>query len=90
MAALYPEDISLFGPIEMPSLPEDFNNLSEEECIIKKKEFKQQSKLLFRVKNRVMEKIKEIRQKFSKAVTSGSRSGSGKLVFEHYDQLVSS
>ena len=77
-------------PIEMPSLPEDFNSLSEEECIIKKKEFKQQSKLLFRGKNRVMEKIKEIRQKFSKAVTSGSRSGSGKLVFEHYDQLVSS
>ena len=89
MAALYPEDISLFGPIKMPSFLEDFNNLSEEECIIKKKEFKQQSKLLFRGKNRVMEKIKEIRQKFSKAVISGSRSGSGKLVFEHYDQLVS-
>ena len=36
-----------------------------------------------------MDKIKEIHQKFSKAVISGSRQGSGKLVFEHYDQLVS-
>ena len=33
--------------------------------------------------------MKEIRQKFSKAVVSGSRSGSGKIVFEFYDQLVS-
>lgn len=35
-----------------------------------------------------MEKTKEIRQSFSKAVISGSRSGSGKLVFEHYDSLI--
>ena len=89
MAALYPEDISLFGPIKVPSLLEDFNGLSEEERMIKRKEFKQESKLWSRGKSRVMEKIKEIRQKFSKAVISGSRSGSGKLVFEHYDQLVS-
>ena len=34
-------------------------------------------------------KLKEIRQNFSKAVVSGSRSGSGKIVFEFYDQLVS-
>ena len=89
MAALYPNDISLFGPINAPSLPEDFNDLSEKERVIKNIEFKKQSKLWSRGKSRVMEKIKEIRQKFSKAVISGSRSGSGKLVFEHYDLLVS-
>ena len=37
---------------------------------------------------RVMEKVKELRQKFSHAVTAGSRSGSGKLVLEIYDDLV--
>ena len=36
---------------------------------------------------RVMEKTKELRQKFSKAVTNGTRSGSGKLVMEFYDDL---
>ncbi len=34
-------------------------------------------------------KVKEIRQSFSNAVTTGKRSGSGKIVFEHYDRLVS-
>ena len=37
---------------------------------------------------RVMEKVKEIRQNFSKAVLSGSRSGSGKIVYEFYDKLI--
>ena len=35
-----------------------------------------------------MEKIKELRQKFSHAVTTGSRSGPGKLVMEFYDVMV--
>ena len=35
-----------------------------------------------------MEKVKEIRQSFSKATVSGSRSGSGKIVYEFYDKLV--
>ena len=35
-----------------------------------------------------MEKVKEIRQNFSKAVVSGSRSGSGKIVYEFYDKLI--
>ena len=33
-------------------------------------------------------KKKKIRQAFSSAVLNGSRSGSGKLVVEYYDQLV--
>ena len=36
----------------------------------------------------MQEKIKEIRQNFSHAAMEGSRSGSGKIVFEHYDLLV--
>ena len=37
--------------------------------------------------NRVMEKVKEVRQSFSKAVTSSTRSGNGRIVFDHYDAL---
>ena len=40
-------------------------------------------------KERVREKIKGIRQDFSKAVVKGSRSGSGKKVYEHWDTLIS-
>ena len=36
----------------------------------------------------MQEKLKEICQKFSVAVTSGRRSGSGKIILEFYDQLV--
>ena len=36
----------------------------------------------------MQEKLKEIRQSFSKAVTTGSRSGSGEIVLEHFDQFV--
>eukprot|EP00112_Aurelia_sp_Birch-Aquarium-sp1_P004609 Seg1522.13 transcript_id=Seg1522.13/GoldUCD/mRNA.D3Y31 product="hypothetical protein" protein_id=Seg1522.13/GoldUCD/D3Y31 len=35
-----------------------------------------------------MEKVKETRQNFSKAVVAGSRSGSGKIVYEFYDKLI--
>jgi hypothetical protein len=37
---------------------------------------------------RVQAKIKVIRQNFSKAVSSGTKSGSGKVVIEHYDRLI--
>ena len=37
----------------------------------------------------IQEKTKEIRQSFSKVVVSGSRNGSGQLIFEHYENLVS-
>ena len=54
-----------------------------------KKEIKIQKELILKGKSRIQEKTKEIRQSFSKAVVSGSRSESGKLVFEHYEKLVS-
>lgn len=37
---------------------------------------------------RIQEKCKEIRQNFSSALINGRRSGSGKIVFEHYDRLI--
>ncbi len=45
-------------------------------------------KLINRGYARIREKVKEIRQSFSQAVVNRKRSGSGKIVFEFYDELI--
>ena len=89
MAAIYCDNETLFGPTEAPNWPENFGQLSQEDQVTVKKEIKIQKELILKGKSRIQEKTKEIRQSFSKAVVSGSRSESGKLVFEHYEKLVS-
>ena len=59
--------------------------LAKKEWETQQKNEKEQIKLGY---TRLYEKIKEIRQHFSRAVTSGCRSGSGKMVLEFYDELV--
>ena len=49
---------------------------------------KEENSQIQRDHQRIQEKVKEIRQNFSKAVTAGKTSGSGKLVYEFYDELV--
>ena len=49
---------------------------------------KEEQQLIKRGYSRVAEKIKKIRQKFSSTIISGKRSASGKVVMEHYDELV--
>ncbi len=65
--------------------------MSEHE-LLGEKEISQQRKvekaLMKRGYTRVQDKLKEIRQKFSEAVASGRRSGSGKIILESYDQLA--
>ena len=39
-------------------------------------------------KNRVHEKVKDMRQNYSKVVVNKTGSGSGRIVYEHYDKLV--
>ena len=53
-----------------------------------KADIKVSKDLIAKAHKQVVEKIKEIRQSYSKAVVSGRRSGSGKLIYEHYDKLV--
>ena len=48
---------------------------------------KKNKELIKKGYTRIQEKLKEIRQNFSHAVTTGSRSGSGKIVLEFFDQL---
>ena len=50
------------------------------------KRIKTQKDLIVGRKNRMQKKVKEIKS-FFKTIVSGSRSGSSKLVFRHYDKI---
>ena len=76
MASIYSYETNLFEA----ATPEEM----KEHLVARKNE----TKLVQRGHQRIMEKIKELRQSFSKAILLGSRRGSGKLIYELYDQLV--
>ena len=80
MTKLYADDEDLFGSPLLNSLTDD---VSKEE----KQLFKQQKKDISRGYQQILEKIKDLRQGFSKAILNGTRSGSGKIVYEHFDRL---
>ena len=89
MAKLYEiEDVTLFGPASLSAPTCSLEDMSKEE----KKNFlakqKKENSEIQKGHQRIQEKVKEIRQNFSKAVTAGRRSGSGKIVYEFYDELV--
>ena len=87
MAEIY-KDVTLFGPVYADRLPDYFNDMSKKEKDLAKEQVKLPKDLISKGTKTVMEKVKESRQSFSKAVISGRRRGSGKIVFEFYDQLV--
>ena len=76
----YSDQRDFFGP---ESVMEDSNELSIEQ----RNSIKEDKKLISKGYRRILEKIKDIRQEFSKAVLRGTRSGSGKMIFPHYDKL---
>ena len=86
MARKYsPGEVDLFDPEDTTAISEDVEESQRKELVGK---VKSEKALIKKGYSRVMEKIKELRQKFSNAVTTGSRSGSGKLVMELYDVMV--
>ena len=94
LAEIYADVPSLFGPpclVSSPLLSKSDDSLDEREKQLKvmlQKQRKDEKELVKKGYQRVQEKLKEIRQNFSVAVTSGRRSGSGKVVMDFYDQLV--
>ena len=94
LASIYATDPTLFGPPSIGSSPlfgRSNESLDNEEKHEKQKLLKQQQEeknLIKKGYQRVQEKLKEIRQNFSIAVTTGRRSGSGKVVLDFYDELV--
>jgi len=73
-----------FGPATITEIDE---NISGKELANQKLIIAAENKAIKIGYDRIREKVKDIRQNYRKAVTKGRRSGSGKLVFEHYDQL---
>ena len=94
MAKIYEKDPSRFGPVSVLSnalIGVSDSLLDEEqkrEKVQLKKQQDQDKKLIKRGYQRIHEKLKDIRQNFSIAITSGRRSGSGKVVLQFYDELV--
>ena len=83
LARKFSDNSNFFGVESMDKI--DFKGKSEVEIKKMKQEIKDGMK---RGHDRVLEKTKEIRKKFSTAVIAGTRSGSGKFVYENYDILV--
>lgn len=83
MARIYKHEPTYFGPPEITATLEG-DGESEEDI---DKRLQREKPLIKKGYTRIQEKIKDIRQNFATAVTTGSRSGSGKIVMEHYEQL---
>ena len=83
MAALYSEEA--FGPIEALHLQAD---ASDKKKVKLQRLISNQKKLIKVGYLRAKSKVKQLRQNFKKATINGTRSGSGKLLIEHWDQLV--
>ena len=77
----------LFGPLCVSISDIPMAEMSKEEKAQHMKVVKRDNEKIRKGYGRVKEKVKESRQAFSQAVTT--RSGSGKIVFDHYDRLVS-
>ena len=83
MASIYKyQDQSLLGRVRAEVLPKDFENLDTKEKVLVKVAVKNSKEQIHKSTKRIIEKVKEMDQNLSKAIIKGSRSGSGKLVFE--------
>ena len=87
MARIYEEKPTFFGLPVITPMPAPVDQVNEGEIAEIQKRQKIDKKLIKKGYICVQEKLKEIRQNFASAVTSGSRSGSGKIILEYFDQL---
>jgi len=87
MACIYEEEQTLFGLPVITPMPAPVDKVDEEDMAKIQRRQKIDKELIKKGYTRVQEKLKEIRQNFASAVTSGSQSGSGKIVLEFFDQL---
>ena len=86
MAARFPCDESNgipFGPVQTTPFLNDARNTDEIQS------FKAKLKIEQKQYSRILEKVKSVRQGFSRAIMSGTRSGSGRLICDQYEMLKS-
>ena len=83
MAKLYcnSDETWMFGPVEFTTK----GDMDDNEY---KKLYQKETECIAKGRSRIVEKVKDVRQNFSKAVTLGTKSGSGKIVYEFYDKLI--
>ena len=73
MAESYKDvDVKIFGPVNVTDFNENTKSIDQNKNI--KMIWKKEKELMIRGKNRIIEKVKDIRQSFAKAVTYGTRS----------------
>ena len=87
VACIYEEDLTFFGPPVITPMTTPVDQVDEKGDAEIQRRQKIDKELIKKGYTPVQEKLKEIRQNFAIAVTSGSRSGSGKIVLEYFDQL---
>ena len=76
-----------FGPVETTINPRA--DLSIQESKEYGEKIKLENKLIDTGYNRVLQKVKILRQAFSKAIVSGTRSGSHRMVYRHFEVMKS-
>ena len=90
MAARFPCDESNgipFGPVQTTPFLNDARNTDEIQSF--KAKLKIEQKQISQGYSRILEKVKSVRQGFSRAIISGTRSGSGRLICDQYEMLKS-
>ena len=89
LAEIYEDKTEAFGPVLVSENPcrdlDDINEIDLRKYQVKVMTEKEQIK---RRHSRIQEIVKNFRQKFSEAVTTGRRSGSGQIAIDYYDELV--
>ena len=89
MAELYASvNVQFFGPVAT-TIIDSKENLWQEYITNIKQTIKNRKNMINKGKSRLNEKVKDMKQNDSKVVINGTRSGSGRIVYEHYNKLVS-
>ena len=83
MALAFEEEY--FGPVDLPE--QDHNTMTKEQEKAFQSEVALAKSLIKKGYNRIKEKIRAIRKSYNKAVTNGTRSGSGKIVQESFPKF---
>ena len=87
MALLYEE--SDFGPKEVSAPQKPVKEANKDEYKANKSIADKEKQMIKNGYKQIKEKLKRIRQDYSKAIISGTRRGRGKIVLQHFDKLAS-
>ena len=86
MAEIYDEEN--FVPVQHAAATTDVNETSKEDYKAFKDKFDKEQKSIKLGYKRVKAKVKKLCSSFQKAVVVSTRSGSGKIIKEHWESLI--